>query len=427
MKVTIEDVSSVKKKLHIQVLPDAIAREMEKAAVDVAKKAKIPGFRPGKAPRAVVERHYGSEIQSKVMNRLISDSYLKAVQENKLSPVEMPNITNISPLEKDAPLNFTALVEVRPAITLGAYDGIEVKDAPVEVSDDEINQTLERLRDMYAHLEVVEGRELAKEHIAIIDFEGFLAGKAVENAKATDYTLDMGTGALVPGFEDQLLGMKTGESRDITVNFPTDYHGKELAGKEAQFTVRLKEVKKKALPEVNDEFAKDIGEHQSLVELKKRLRDDITVRKRNDQASAQREELLGKLVDAHTFDVPEIMLEQELQSMARQQVVRLAQQGVDVGSTFDFPAFKNKNRDLAVKRVKGMLLLDLIADKEFIGVNDHEMNAALAGMARSSGRKLDEVKKYYESKEGGLDGLRVSLIHEKTLSLLLSRAKKVYN
>lgn len=427
MKVTIEDISSVKKKLHIQVLPDAIAREMEKAAIDVGKKAKIPGFRPGKAPRAVVERHYGMEIQSEVMNRLISDSYLRAVQENKLSPVEMPNITNISPLEKDSPLNFTAMVEVRPAITLGAYDGIEVKDAAAEASDEEINQTLERLRDMYAQLEVVEGRQLAKEHTAIIDFEGFIDGKSVENAKATDYTLALGTGALVPGFEEQLLGMNKGEKRSITVNFPPDYHGKELAGKEAQFTVTLKEVKKKVLPEVNDEFAKDIGDHQSLEELKKRLREDIEVRKRNDQSSAQREELLEKLVAAHTFDVPEGMVEQELQSMARQQVVRLARQGVDVGSTFDFPAFKDKNRDLAIKRVKGILLLDLIADKENIGVNDQEMNAALASMARGSGQKIDEIKKYYESKEGGMDGLRASLIHEKTLSLLLSRAKKVYN
>ena len=427
MKVTIEDVSSVKKKLHIQVPQDAILREMDKAVADVAKKAKIPGFRPGKAPKAVVERHYGMELESDVMNRLISDSFLQAVRENKLVPVEMPNITNMSPLDKNAPLNFTAVVEVRPNIELGAYDGIEVKDAPVAATDEDVTQTIGRLRDMYAQLEVIEGLPLAKDHTAIIDFEGSRDGKQIEGAKAADYMLALGTDSLIPGFENQLIGMNKGETRKITVNFPADYHQKELAGADAQFTVTLKEVKKKVIPELNDEFAKDIGDHQTVDELKARIKEDIEIRKKNEQASAQREELLTKLVDAHTFDVPQGMVERELMTMARQQAMRLAKQGVDISKTFDFPAFNEKNRELAVKRVKGTLLLDVIADKENIGVNDQELNASLAGMARSSGQKLVDVKKYYESQEGGMDGLRESLINEKTLSLLLSRARKVYN
>ena len=427
MKVTIEDISSVKKKLHIQVLPDAIARETAKAVADTAKKANIPGFRPGKAPKAVVERHYGTEIQSEVMNRLISDSYLQAVQENKLRPIDMPNITNISPLEKDSPLNFTALVEVRPNIDLAPYDGIEVKETAVAATDEEVNQTIERLREMYAQLEVVEGQPLAKDHTAIIDFEGSRDGKPIEGAKATDHMLALGTGSLIPGFEDQLVGMNKGETRNISVMFPEDYQSKDLAGKDAQFTVTLKEVKKKVLLELNDEFAKDIGDHQNVDELKKRLKEDIEIRKKNEQASAQREELLSKLVDGYSFDVPQGMVEHEIMTMARQQAMRLAKQGVDISKAFDLAAFKEKNRELSVKRVKGTLLLDEIADKEGLGVNDQELNAALASMARSSGQKLDEVKKYYESQEGGLDGLRDSLVNEKTLSLLLSRAKKVYN
>lgn len=425
MKVTVEDVSTVKKKLHIQVLPDAIALERKKALADVAKKAKIPGFRPGKAPKNVVERHYAAEIDSEVMNKLISDSYLQALKENDLSPVDMPNITNISPLETDAPLNFTAVVEVRPKIDLGVYEGIEVKETSVAASDEELGQTIDRLREMYANLAVVEGQALEKGHTAIIDFEGFQDGKSIEGAKAQDHHLAIGEGTLIPGFEEQIAGMNKGETREINVTFPADYNNKDLAGKDAKFTVTLKEIKKKVLPELNDEFAKDIGDHKTVDELKARIKEDIEIRKKNEQSSAQREELLSKLVDAHTFDVPQGMVDRELTAMARHQLTRMARQGIDVQKAFDMAKFKQEHLDLAVKRVKGTLILDLIADKEKIEVSDAEVNAAMAAMARSAGKKLEEVKQYYASQEGGMDNLQASLVEEKTLSLLLSKAKKV--
>lgn len=426
MKATIEDISTVKKKIHIQVSSDAIERERSKAVADAAKRAKIPGFRPGKAPKAVVERHYSAEIQSEVMNKVISDSYLKALQENGLSPVDMPNITNISPLEKNAPLNFTAMVEVRPKFDLGVYEGIEIKEAAVSATDAEVDQTIDRLRDMYAQLEVVEGQPLGKDHTAIIDFEGSRDGKPIEGARATDYMLQLGATTLIPGFEDQIIGMNKGETRRITVTFPEDYENKDIAGREAQFSVTLKEIKKKVKPELNDEFAKDIGEHKTVDELKSRIREDIEIRKRNEQASTQREDLLARLVDAHAFEVPEGMVEKELMSMARSQAMRLARQGMDL-KTFDIAQFREKNRETAVKRVKGILILDAISDREKIDVSDAEVNAALAAAARNSGKKLAEVRKYYEDQEGGLDNLRMSLIQDKTLVHLLSKAKKVYN
>ena len=426
MKSTIEDVSSVKKKLHIQVAPDTIAQEMVKAVADAAKKAKIPGFRPGKAPKAVVERHYAAEIETEVMNKLITDSYLQALQEHNLNPVDVPSITNISPFDKAAPLNYTAVVEVRPNIELGVYDGIEVKEESVAVSDEELNQTIDRLRDMYAQLEVVEDRPLEKNDTAIIDFEGSRDGKTIEGAKAADYMLSLGSDSLIPGFEEQLVGMKRGETRTLNVTFPADYSNKELAGKDAQFVVSLKEIKKKVLPELNDEFAKDIGNNKSVDELKEGIKKDIEIRKKNELASSQREALLSKLVDAHTFDVPGGMVERELQSMARSQATRLARRGVDVNS-FDYAKFREENKDLAEKRVKGILLLDVIAEKEKLDVTDDEVSSAIAVMARSAGKTVAEVKKYYESLEGGLDNMKSSLAREKTLSLLLSRAKKSYN
>ncbi len=426
MKSTIEDVSTVTKKLHIQIEPDAIAQEMMKAVANAAKKAKIPGFRPGKAPASVVERHYATEIETEVVNNLITTSYLKALEEHKLSPVETPNITNISPFDRNAPLNFTAMVEVRPNIELGTYDGIEVKEQSLSVADDEVNQTIERLREMYAQLEVVEGRPLEKNDTAIIDFEGARDGKPIEGAKATDYMLALGTNSLIPGFEDQLVGMGQGETREIKVTFPADYDKKDLAGKDAVFKVALKEIKKKVLPELNDDFAKDIGGNKSVDELKEGIKKDLEARKRDEQSSAQREELLSKLVAAHSFDVPPGMVERELQSLARRQATRMARGGADLKS-FDIVKFREEHKALAEQRVKGILLLDAIAEKEKVEVSEQEVNAALAAMARSSRQTVDAIKKYYDSLDGGLDNLRASLVHEKALSLLLSRAKKSYN
>lgn len=425
MKATIEDISTVKKKIHIQVSADTIAQEMAKAVSDAAKTAKIDGFRPGKAPKAIVERHYATEIQSDVMNRLITDSYLKALQENKLSPVDVPNITNISPFSKELPLNFTAVVEVRPVIALGNYEGIEVKEESLAVSDEELGATLDRLREMYAQLEVVEGRALDKNDVAVIDFEGFREGKSIEGAKASDYLLSLGTGSLIPGFEEQLTGMNKGETRDITVDFPADYDNKDLAGKNARFTVTLKEIKKKVLPELNDEFAKDIGNNASVAELKEGIKKDLSARKRDELASSQRETILAALVSAHTFDVPEGMIVHELQSMARSHATRMARSGADVKG-FDVTKFMQENKPLAEKRARGILLLDAIADKEKIEVNDQEVDASLAVMARGANQTVDAVKKYYDSQDGGLENLRSSLMREKTLGLLLSKSKKSY-
>ena len=426
MKSVVEDISSVKKKINVEIAPEAVVKELEKALADVAKKARIAGFRQGKAPKAIVEKHYGEEVRNEVTQRLVTESYLQALQENNLNPVEVPHIENVSSLAKGSPLTFTATVEVRPNIELGAYDGIEVKEQVIAVSDEELNQTIDRLREMYAQLEVVEGRPLEKNDTAIIDFEGFREGKPIEGAKASDYMLALGANSLIPGFEDQLVGMNGGESREIKVTFPADYNNKVLAGKDAAFKVTLKEIKKKVLPELNDEFAKDIGGNTSVDELREGIKKDLEARKRDEQASAQREEILSKLVEAHTFDIPPGMVERELQAMARQQATRMARQGMDM-KTFDIARFLEEHRAVAQKRVKGLLLLDVIAEKEKVEVSDQEMNAALAAMAKSSRQTVDAVRKYYESLEGGLDNLRTSLTQEKTLGLLLSRSKKSYN
>jgi len=427
MKAVVEDITTVKKKINIEIEPDSVTKEMDKAVADLAKKAKIPGFRPGKAPKSVVEKHYGDEVRSEVIQRLIMESYMRALQEHQISPVDTPAIDNVSTLVKGSPLSFSATVEVRPNIELGTYNGIDVQEQNIAVTDDELNQTIDRLREMYAQLEVVEGRPLENNDTAIIDFEGFRDKKPIDGAKASDYMLTLGSNSLIPGFEGQLVGMNRGETREINVTFPVDYNNKELGGKDASFTILLKEIKKKVLPELNDEFAKDLGDHKSVDELKEGVRKDIEIRKRNEQSSAQREQILSKLVESHSFDVPPGMVDRELQSMARQQAQRMARRGVDVIKSFDIAKFREENKALAEKRVKGLLLLDVIADKEKVEVSDEEVSSALTTMAGRSDQTVDSIKKYYESLDGGLENLRSSLIQEKTLGLLLSRATKSYN
>jgi trigger factor len=220
--------------------------------------------------------------------------------------------------------------------------------------------------------------------------------------------------------------MNKDETRKIKVTFPKDYSSAALAGKDADFTVTLKEIKKKVLPELNDEFAKDIGGDKSLDELKAGIKKDLELRKRDEQTSAQREELLSKLIDNHQFEVPPGMVERELQSMMRKQATRMARQGMDVKS-FDAAKFIEEHKALSEQRVKGVLILDTIADKEMVEVSDAEVTSAIAAMARSSKQSVETIRKYYDSVDGGLDNLRSSLVQEKTLSLLLSRAKKSYN
>ncbi|HAK60684.1 MAG TPA: trigger factor [Nitrospiraceae bacterium] len=425
MKTAVEDLSAVKKKIRIDVPLEDLTKETNKALADIGKKAKIAGFRQGKAPRDLVERHYGEQVQGDVINKLITRSYFAAVRENNLDPVVVPEFTDIQ-FAKGQPLTFTATVEVRPTIELGTYDGIEVKEADVAATDPEVDQTIDRLREMYAQLEVVEGRAVDGSDTVVIDFEGFHDGKPIEGAKAADHMLPLGKGSLIPGFEEQIVGMNKGETKEIQVTFPGDYANKEIAGKDATFTVALKEIKKQVLPELNDEFAKDIGDHQTLEELRVRIKEDVEVRKGREQESAQREELLSKIVEAHSFEIPASMVEEELKAMIRQQAQRMARQGAPAES-IDEAKFREEGHGLAEKRVKGMLILDEIAEKEKVTVSDQELAAGLAGIARNAGQPVEAIKKYYANVEGGMENLRASLLQEKTLNHLLSRAKKVYN
>ena len=428
MKSIVEDISPVKKKLKIEISPDDIKRERSRVLANIAKTAAIPGFRSGKAPKSVVERYYKEEIRSDVMGKLVRNAYLTALHEHKLDPVANPEISDISDdsLIEDIPITFTATVEVRPAIELGQYNEIEIPSGDTGVSDEEVDKTIDRLREMYAQLEVVEGRPAQSGDTLIIDIEGTSEGRLIPGTKASDYTLTLGRGDLFPAFEEQLIGMSKGETREIKITMPADYADKEIAGREALFTVTLKEIKRAVVPELNDEFAKDVGGHENVSELRASIREDLEARKKSEAATAQREAILVKLIESHSFDAPPSMVEEELNFMLKRQLARMARQGADF-KQLNQDMFREEHRGLAERRVKGVLLLDAIAEKENLSVSGRELSAQLAALAAKLDKTTEELKKYYESREGGLDGLRSAILRDKTLDLLLSRAKKSYN
>lgn len=428
MKSVLEDISSVKKKLKIEISPDDIKRERSRVLANITKKAAIPGFRPGKAPKSVVERYYKEEIRSDVMGKLITNAYMTALHEHKLNPVANPEISDISDdsLIEDIPITFTATIEVRPAIELGQYNEIEIPSVDTGVSDEEVDKTIDRLREMYAQLEVVEGRSVQGRDTLIIDIEGTSEGRLIPGIKASDYTITLGTDNLIPAFEEQLIGMSKGETREIKITMPADYADKEIAGRDVLFTVTLKEIKQAVIPELNDEFAKDAGGHENVSELRAGIRKDLEARKKSEAATAQREAILVKLIESHSFDAPPSMVEEELNFMLKRQLERLARQGADP-EQLNRDMFREEHRGLAERRVKGVLLLDAIAEKENLSVSQRELSAQLAALASKAGITAEELKKYYESREGGLDGLRSAILRDKTIDLLLSRAEKSYN
>lgn len=426
MKVTVENISAVSKKMIIEVDADTVDLELAKAVVKLQKVVKIPGFRPGHATRDAIERHKGNELKTEVLGKLVDEAFRQAMKDHKFVAVSSPSIGDVSEIRKGSPLTFTASVDVRPTVELGNYTGIEIENSEITVTEEEVEATIKRMREMHVQLDEVGADDpVEKDHTAIIDFESFHEGQPMPNGKATDFVMQLGMEALLPEFENNIVGMKRGETRDIKVSFAKDYNTPELAGKDVTFAVTLKDIKKPVMPELNDEFAMKVGNCKTMEELRSRLKEDIAAKKRMDLEAKQKDDILAKLIESHSFDVPESLVLQELSYMTEEQKRHMANKPDEAGKAFNEDEFRKNNREMAVKRVKGIVLLQDIADKENIQISENDVSATMSMMARNSGQKLEEIFKYYESQPGGLDILRESLLAQKTLAFLYSKAKKV--
>lgn len=422
MTVKVENISSIKKKLSFEVPAETVKAEIEKAYQKIAKTAKVKGFRPGKVPRSVIEKYYAPQMEEQVLNRLINDTYFKALVDNRIPAVSDPEIVEGGSLEPGKPFVYQAEVEVRPEVEVKDYTGISLKKEKFEPDTKVVDDRLEEMRTSRAQMEVADRDEAREGDFLNIAFEGFLAGQPFEGGKADDHVLELGSGSFIPGFEEQLAGMKRGEEREIEVTFPENYGNKELAGQPATFKVSVKEIKAKVLPALDDEFAKGFG-LESLEELRGKIDENYQTQEKNRVDGDLKERLINELIERNPFEVPEAMVESQLKHMLENISNRMRSQGMSLEMLgMNEESFKQMYRETAVNQVKGSLILEAIARQEKLQVEGSEIDDKLAKIAEMANAPLDAVKKHYAG-DDARQGLLAQILEEKVLDFLFEKSK----
>ncbi|HEY4485724.1 MAG TPA: trigger factor [Nitrospiria bacterium] len=422
MKIAVEEISSVKKSLKIEVPAEVVTQEISAAYSDLNRRVRIPGFRPGKAPLSLLEKRYGPSVEEDVIRRLIPDYYRRAIKETGLHPVDLPAIEKIE-LKKHAPLSFTALVEITPAIPLGTYTGLKVNKPKMEVTTIEVDRALEALQEQHAQLAACpEDHPVAEKDFVLIDFEGTVDGQPLKGGPRKNQMLQIGSKSAIPGFEEQLIHSKRGDRVKVQAAFPKEHPEPELAGRPVEFDVTIREVKRKLLPALDDEFAKDVGNFESLERLKARLHEDLTARMKRDAEHAIKTALLQQLAEAHRFEVPASLVEREVEeSLARLQQ-RLPKGVTLEQAKIDPQVFRKEIEPAAIEKVKGRLILQAIADQERLTVTKEEVDSALSRTAQELKLNPEDVRRLILSQEGTLDGFEARLREDKAMDWVVSEA-----
>ncbi len=411
-------------KLSFTVEAEKFEEAMKKVYSKTAKYFNIPGFRKGKAPMQLVERQYGSEIfYEDAFNELVPDLYDEAIKENSIEAVSKPDI-DITQMEKGKDLIFTATVQTKPEVKLGKYKGIEIKKIEYNVSDEEINHELGHMQERNSRLISVEDRPVEEGDITVIDFEGFVDGVPFEGGKAENHELEIGSKTFIPGFEDQIIGMKIDEERDINVKFPEEYFSKDLAGKDATFKVKLHEIKKKELPELDDEFAKDVSEFDTLDELKKSIKEKIEEENKNKEKYETEEEAIKTVCENTEIDIPSGMIELEIDNMIKDIEARLSYQGLKLEQYLQMMGkteseMRTEFEEQAKRSVKSRLVLEAIATAEDTLPTDEEVTEKIKEMAKQYNRDEKELLENEQLKSYLADSMKT----EKAIDFIVKNAK----
>ncbi|AGT32990.1 trigger factor [Geobacillus genomosp. 3] len=410
--------------LTVEVDAEQVNKGLDAAFKKVVKNVTLPGFRKGKVPRVLFEKRFGVEaLYQDALDILLPEAYAKAVEEAGIEPVSMPEI-DIEQMEKGKSLIFKAKVTVKPEVKLGQYKGLEVEKMDATVTDEDVENELKRLQENYAELVVKEDGTVENGDTAVIDFEGFVDGEPFEGGKAENYSLEIGSGTFIPGFEEQLVGMKAGEEKEIEVTFPEEYHAEQLAGKPAMFKVKVHEVKAKQLPALDDEFAKDVDEEvETLDELKAKIRARLEEAKKNEAEAAVRNAVVEKAAANAEIDIPAVMVQNETDRMLREFDQRLQMQGLNLQLYYQFSgqdeaALREQMKEDAEKRVRAALTLEAIAEAENIDVTDEEVNEELEKMAAAYNLSVDKLKELL----GSLDGVKEDVKWRKTVDFLVEHS-----
>jgi len=426
MKANVEEISSIKKKVSIEIPEDQVTKEVESFYKDLGKKAKIKGFRPGKVPRDILERYFKDYVKAEVVQKLIQDTYPQALSEADLQPVSPPVIDPGEFVEGKS-YQYSAVIETKPDITLEGYTGLKIEGKKEEVKDEEVEGRLKALQNLHANLKTLsEARPIQAGDYVILDYEASVGGKPLEGGKAIDFTVEVGSGQFIPAFEEKLIGVKSEEEKTMEVSFPEDYGYQKWAGKTISFDVKIKEIKEKILPPLDDEFAKDLGDYSSFEELREKLKGEIEKEKELALERQLKDLVVDQLLEANPFEVPESLVEEQAKAMVSDTKLRLVAQGVvlkNMGVSEE--KLQEDYRGMAQKQVRTFLILEKIAGQEGIAVTDEEAEGRLREMSERMHQKFDVVKRYYE-KNGLLPEVKDGIIRDKTLNFLLEKANINY-
>jgi len=426
MKASVEEISSIKKKVSIEISEDQVAKEVDSFYKDLGKKAKIKGFRPGKVPRNILERYFKDYVKAEVIQKLIEDTYSQALSETDLHPVSPP-VIDPGEFEGGKPFEYSAVIEVKPDIKLEGYAGLKIEGKKEEVKDEEVEDRLKALQNLHANLKTVsEARPIQTGDYVIVDYEGSVGGKPLEGGKAVDFTVEVGSGQFIPAFEEKLIGLRPEEEKEIEVSFPEDYGYQKWAGKTISFHVKIKEIKEKILPPLDDEFAKDLGDYSSFEELKSKLKGEIEKEKELSLERQLKDQVVDQLLETNPFDVPGSLVEEQAKALVSDTKLRLGAQGVALKNLgISEEKLQEDYRTMAQKQVRSFLILEKIAGQEGISVTDEEADDRLREMSERMHQKFDVVKRYYE-KNGLLPEVKAGIVRDKTLNFLLEKANINY-
>ena len=411
-------------KLSFTIEASKFEEAIQKVYVKSAKYFNIPGFRKGKAPYKIVEKQYGAQIfYEDAFNEVAGEVYEKELTDAKIEAVSRPEI-DIIQMEKGKDLIFTAVVQTKPEVKLGKYKGIELKKVEYNVEEKDIDHEIGHMQERNARLVNVEDRPVEKNDTTVIDFEGFVDGVAFEGGKAENHELVIGSNTFIPGFEDQIIGMKIGEEKDINVTFPEEYFSKDLAGKPAVFKVKLHEIKKKELPAVDDEFAKDVSEFDTIKELKASIKEKLEEENKNKAKYETEEEAIKTVCDNTEIDIPSGMIETETDNMIKDIEQRLMYQGLNFAQYLQMMGkteedMRKEMKEQAERQVKTKLVLGAIVEAEKIEATDEEVKAKLEEMATMYGKDAKDL----EANESLKAYIAESVKTEKAISFIVDNAK----
>ena len=428
MKVTIEKKEHNITELVIELPVEEVNKSFDKAYQKLAQQVNIPGFRKGKAPRKMIEARIGIDgMRSEAFDFIIPDAYRRAVKEHAVEPVGRPEVTDVT-LNPGEPCVFTVSVITRPEVTLGEYKGLSVEAPVTEVTAEEVDKQVDALRERHAKMVVVEDAELANGDFAIIDFNGMIDGKPFSGGQSKGYPLEVGSGSFIPGFEDQLIGAKAGEEREVKVTFPSEYFVPELAGKDAVFTTKINDIKRKELPELNDDFAKEAGDADTLEEMKTKMMAKLTEAAAKKDEAAFREAAVAKAVANATIEVPEIMVEDQVAHMIQDLEMSLKQRGLAIDKylgymNMDMAALTERYRPAAAEQVRTELTLEAIVKAEALAVTDEEFNAEVEKMAQAYKMTEADLKKMLADKHHG-EMVNETILRRKAAEIIVDSAIK---